>query len=109
MDTRRPASDGSLRPKQATARAVAGIAFGAAAARCGTSGATGRRAVGAVAAWFAVSHVVAAITRFDGCPELGAVASLVLGREVATECGPWDYLDDRLRLVAPKPHAPGAE
>jgi len=49
--------------------------------------------------WFGASHLLAAATAFNGCPEPGAVPSLVLRREVAAECGPWEWLDARLRLA----------
>jgi len=61
------------------------------------------RAPGAVAAWFGATHLLAAATAFNGCPELGAAPSLVLRRDVASECGPWELLDRRLGLAAPAP------
>jgi hypothetical protein len=42
----------------------------------------------AVAGWFAASFLVAAATRYPGCPELGAIPSLLLGRRIETRCGP---------------------
>jgi hypothetical protein len=48
--------------------------------------------------WVGASHVVAAVTAYPGCPELGAVPSLLLGRSVKIGCGPWRWLDARLRL-----------
>lgn len=50
----------------------------------------------AVAGWFGISHVVAGTTGFAGCPELGAVPSLVLRRDVHTRCGPWERIDSYL-------------
>jgi hypothetical protein len=50
----------------------------------------------AVALWFGVSHVVAAITAYRGCPELGAIASLIRRRPIRTACGPWKAIDRRL-------------
>lgn len=43
-----------------------------------------------------MTHVLAAVTGYAGCPELGAVPSLVLRRPVATWCRPWDWADRRL-------------
>jgi hypothetical protein len=54
------------------------------------------RPLAAVAGWFGVSHVVAGISGYRGCPELGAIASLVAGRRLHTVCGPWDWLDAQL-------------
>jgi len=42
----------------------------------------------AVAGWFAASFLVAAATRYPGCPELGAIPSLLLRRRINTRCGP---------------------
>ncbi len=39
-----------------------------------------------VAAWFGVSFLVAASTGYPGCPEIGAIPSLILGRRLATRC-----------------------
>jgi hypothetical protein len=46
-----------------------------------------------VATWFGVSHLVAAVTGYRGCPELGAIPSVVLRRRVATVCKPWERFD----------------
>jgi hypothetical protein len=46
--------------------------------------------------WFGVSHLVAAATAYRGCPEVGAIASLVLRRHVITTCSPWERFDRRL-------------
>lgn len=57
------------------------------------------RPVAMVAGWFGISHLVAAATAYDGCPEVGAIASVVRGENVVTRCGPWSVLDrwiDRL-------------
>lgn len=50
----------------------------------------------AVAGWFGISHVVAGATGFAGCPELGAIPSLVLQRDIHTRCGPWERIDSYL-------------
>jgi hypothetical protein len=52
----------------------------------------------ALAGWLGLSHVVAAATGYNGCPELGAIPSLILRRHVHTRCGPWERLDERFGL-----------
>jgi hypothetical protein len=46
-----------------------------------------------VALWFGASFWVAGVTGYSGCPELGAIPSWLLRREIATTCPP---LDSRL-------------
>jgi hypothetical protein len=46
--------------------------------------------------WLALSHVAAAATGYRGCPEIGAIPSLLLRRRVVTTCSPWKRLDRRL-------------
>src|SRR5438876_454894 len=53
--------------------------------------------------WFGATHVVAAATAYPGCPELGAVPSLLLRRNVKIGCVPWRWLDSRLRLIGNEP------
>src|SRR5437868_2805000 len=74
------------------ARAAAGIAF------LGLAGSlAGRQLPGRIAlwpaalvpTWFGISHLVAAVTGYRGCPELGAIPSVMLGRTIETGCGPW--------------------
>jgi hypothetical protein len=48
-----------------------------------------------VAGWFGVSFRVAARTGYAGCPEVGAIPSLLLGREIATRCPPLERVDAR--------------
>jgi hypothetical protein len=48
------------------------------------------------AAWFGISHLVAAWIAYPDCPELGAIATLVSRRYVRTRCGPWAQLDQWL-------------
>jgi hypothetical protein len=57
-------------------------------------------ALAAAPAWFGASHLVAAATAYRGCPELGAIPSLVLRRTVETTCPPWDDIDRRLEHSA---------
>jgi hypothetical protein len=47
--------------------------------------------------WLGISHLVAAATAYRGCPEVGAIASLVLRRRVITTCAPWERLDRRIK------------
>jgi hypothetical protein len=50
--------------------------------------------------WFGATHVLAALMAYAGCPELGAVPSLLLRRDIKIACGPWQWLDARLRQRA---------
>lgn len=83
-----------LAPTLCTARAAVGfglLGFAAAAAA--------RRSIALAAAWSGASHVVAACTAYSGCPELGAIASLVLRRPLRTWCGPWQLADRGIEAV----------
>jgi len=53
------------------------------------------------AGWLGASHLVAAAIRYQGCPELGAIPTLLLGRRLETRCAPWERLDARLGLETP--------
>jgi hypothetical protein len=46
--------------------------------------------------WLGLSHLVAAATSYRGCPEVGAIPSLIMRRQVITTCTPWERLDRRL-------------
>jgi hypothetical protein len=78
------------------ARALAGFAFlllaGALASRS-LPGGIALWPLSLVPAWFGISHLVASMTGYRGCPELGAIPSVWLGRPVGTGCGPWDRID----------------
>lgn len=52
--------------------------------------------VALVPTWFGISHLVAAMIGYRGCPELGAIPTVMLGRPVGTACELWDCLDRRL-------------
>jgi hypothetical protein len=77
-------------------RAMAGLAFLVLAGALAT-----RRLPGAVAlwpaslvpTWFGISHLVAGVTGYRGCPELGAIPSVMLGRPVGTSCERWQRID----------------
>jgi hypothetical protein len=58
------------------------------------------RGVAAVAAWVGLSHLVAAGTGYRGCPEIGAIATLVLRRPLATNCDVWDRIDKAIGAEA---------
>jgi hypothetical protein len=49
-----------------------------------------------VPTWFGISHLVAAMIGYRGCPELGAIPTVILGRPVGTACEFWARLDRRL-------------
>ena len=91
-------STSALADRQRRARALAGVAL------CGVSLAAARwpnplaAPVALVSGWLGASHLVAAAPAYRGCPELGAIPSLFLGRSVETRCGPWELLDRRLGL-----------
>jgi hypothetical protein len=78
------------------ARAVAGAGFlviaGAIASRQ-LPGGISLRPAAVVPTWFGVAHLVASVTGYRGCPELGAIPSVMLGRQVETGCGPWERID----------------
>lgn len=88
-----------LTQRQRAGRALVGGVLVAAAAGALASPNAARTMVVAGLGWLGVSHLVAAATRYNGCPELGAIPSLVLGRHVHTRCGPWQSLDQRLGLA----------
>ena len=81
------------------ARALAGFGFLAVAGALGSRQAPGRVALWPLAlvpTWFGISHLVASVTGYEGCPELGAIPSVMLARPIATSCGPWERIDRRL-------------
>lgn len=80
-------------------RFVAALGFLALAGGLATRRAPGRVALwpaALVPTWFGVSHLIAGVIGYRGCPELGAIPSVMLGREVPTACGPWERIDERL-------------
>ena len=85
------------------ARAVAGLGFLVIAGALSTRRMPGRVALwpaSLIPTWFGISHLVAAVTGYAGCPELGAIPSVMLSRPVATGCGPWQRIDQTLSFVA---------
>lgn len=78
------------------ARAAAGLGFLALAGALASRQAPGRVALWPLAlvpTWFGISHLVAGVTGYRGCPELGAIPSVMLGRPVETSCRPWERID----------------
>jgi hypothetical protein len=81
------------------ARALAGLGFLALAGTLAARQAPGRIALWPLAlvpTWFGISHLVAALIRYPGCPELGAIPTVILGRNVPTGCRPWGRIDSLL-------------
>lgn len=78
------------------ARAIVGVGFLAMAGGLAPRHASGRIALWPVAlvpAWFGISHLVAAQIGYSGCPELGAIPSVLHGRTITTQCRPWQRTD----------------
>jgi hypothetical protein len=93
------ASPPRLGPRARVVRVVVGLLWGLGAAALAWPGWWWLWPVAAAAAWLAVSHVVAAATAYPGCPELGAIPSLLTGRPVSTACGPLERLDRVFRAT----------
>jgi hypothetical protein len=88
-----------LNDQQRHARTVVGLlSLGAAVLAARRAGALGTLGA-AGASWFGLSHLVAARTGYAGCPELGAIPSVILRRDVAIGCVPWRIADRRLGIA----------
>lgn len=77
-------------------RALAGLLFLAIAGAIGSRRLPGGIALGPaslVPTWFGISHLVAGVTGYQGCPELGAIPSVMLGRPVGSACELWRRID----------------
>lgn len=91
VESQAPMARAARRP-----RAMVGLVFLVFAGALGT-----RRLPGAIAlwpaslvpTWFGISHLVAGVTGYQGCPELGAIPSVMLGRPVGTSCELWQRID----------------
>ena len=94
-----PADWRPLNAAQRWARLIAGVVLLSLALTLPLAGA-GWNVLVVIAGWFGVTHVLAAAMAYPGCPELGAVPSLLLRRWVRIGCTPWRWLDARLRLTA---------
>jgi len=85
-------------------RAMAGLLFLAIGGALGS-----RRLPGGIAlwptslvpTWFGISHLVAGVTGYQGCPELGAIPSVMLGRPVGTSCKLWRRIDGWVEPTGP--------
>ncbi len=89
----------SISRRARRARAVAGLGFLVIAGALSTRRLPGRVALwpaSLVPTWFGISHLVAGVTGYRGCPELGAIPSVMIDRPVPTACGPWQRIDERL-------------
>lgn len=87
-------------------RAAAGLMFLAIAGGLASRRLPGRIALwpaALVPTWFGISHLVAGVTGYQGCPELGAIPSVMLDRPVGTSCELWQRID---RWVEPSDGEP---
>jgi hypothetical protein len=78
------------------ARAVAGLAWLAGGGVLATRKLPGDIALwpaSLVPTWFGISHLVAAVIAYRGCPELGAIPTVFLGKPVPTVCEVWERID----------------
>lgn len=113
-DTRRPADSGplsggccsgtggSLEPQAPMSRAarrsraLAGVASLAVAGALGSRRLPGRIELwpaSLVPTWFGISHLLAGVIGYQGCPELGAIPTVMLGRPVGSSCELWRRID----------------
>lgn len=80
------------------ARAGAGLGFLGLAGALSTRALPGEIALWPLAlvpTWFGISHLIAGMINYRGCPELGAIPSVMLARRIETPCGPWERFDAR--------------
>jgi hypothetical protein len=54
-----------------------------------------------VPGWMGITHLVASVTGYQGCPELGAIPTLVLRRPIRTNCTAWRLIDGALGADRP--------
>lgn len=88
-----------MSPRARRARAGAGLGFLVAAGAISSRQLPGQIALwpaSLVPTWFGISHLVASVTGYQGCPELGAIPSIMLDRPVTTRCGFWRRIDSRI-------------
>jgi len=89
-------------------RAIAGVGFLALAGAMSSRQAPGRISLwpaALVPTWFGVAHLVASVTGYEGCPELGAIPSVMLDRHVVTGCGLWERIDRQVYRLPPRQKA----
>lgn len=90
------------------ARAIAGVGFLALAGAMSSRQMPGKISLwpaAIVPTWFGVAHLVASVTGYEGCPELGAIPSVMLDRHVATGCGLWEQIDRQVYRLPPRQKA----
>jgi len=90
----------AMGPRARRARAIAGVGFLAIAGGMASRQLPGKISLwpaAIVPTWFGIAHLVASVTGYEGCPELGAIPSVMLDRHVATGCGLWEQIDRHLR------------
>jgi len=87
-----------LNERQRRARLVVGVTALGIAVLAACRGSRLGALAAAAAGWFGASHLVAARTGYAGCPELGAIPSVILRRDVHVGCVPWQIADRRLGL-----------
>lgn len=77
------------------ARLVVGLGFLALAGFVGSRSDLGwlAQVAALIPAWFGVAHLVASVTGYQGCPELGAIPSLFSKRPIVTNCTVWQWID----------------
>ncbi|HXN37238.1 MAG TPA: hypothetical protein VN892_04315 [Solirubrobacteraceae bacterium] len=99
------ASRASMGRAARRSRALAGMGFLAIAGALATRRLPGRIALwptSLVPTWFGISHLVAGVTGYHGCPEIGAIPSVMLGRQVKSNCELWQNIDSWVdRAAAP--------
>jgi hypothetical protein len=91
-----------MSPRARRSRIVAGLLFLGVAGALSSRRLPGRVALApasVVATWFGISHLVAATIGYQGCPELGAIPSVMLDRPVATRCELWRRIDHLLGVA----------
>jgi hypothetical protein len=54
-----------------------------------------------VPSWFGISHLIAAMVGYQGCPELGAIPTVLHGRPIGTRCRMWSRIDAGLARRPP--------
>lgn len=75
---------------------LAQLAVGGALASRKLPGGVSLWPVALVPTWFGISHLIAGMIGYRGCPELGAIPTVMQGRPVGTVCEFWTRLDRRL-------------
>lgn len=86
----------TLNAPQRRARTVVGLASLALAVLAAHRADSLGSLAAAGAGWFGASHLVAAATGYAGCPELGAIPSVLMRRDVHFGCIPWQIADRHL-------------